>query len=96
MLTSIVSVVTMGGSQVLEVPLPFALRILSHFAGCQCNDHAVSCTYDADVGHGVCDDCQHNTRGFFCEQCVDGLYRNDSLPLSSPDVCAGGQRSDVM
>ena len=72
--------------------MPFTLRNCLYFAGCQCNDHAVSCTYDADVGHGVCDVCEHNTEGMFCEQCVDGFYRNQSLPLSSPDVCAGASR----
>ncbi|XP_078687078.1 laminin subunit beta-1-like [Branchiostoma floridae x Branchiostoma belcheri] len=54
---------------------------------CNCNDHADSCVYNATLGHGVCQDCQHNTTGVNCSVCQTSFYRNDSLPFNHPDIC---------
>ncbi|XP_019643140.1 PREDICTED: laminin subunit gamma-1-like [Branchiostoma belcheri] len=54
---------------------------------CNCNDHADSCVYNATLGHGVCQDCQHNTTGVNCSVCQTSFYRNDSLPFNYPDIC---------
>ncbi|XP_073822984.1 wing blister isoform X3 [Musca autumnalis] len=42
---------------------------------CQCNNHAESCFYDRYLGRGICQDCQNNTTGNECEQCLPGFYR---------------------
>ena len=63
--------------------------ILSQFAVCECNGHALSCTYNATLDHGVCDNCTDSTMGHFCELCVPGFYINGSLPLADPDICIG-------
>ncbi|XP_063307614.1 laminin subunit alpha-1 isoform X1 [Pelobates fuscus] len=47
---------------------------------CECNGHATEC----DI-HGACYDCQHNTMGHHCDQCLPGFYGN---PLQGkPDDC---------
>ncbi|XP_071494817.1 LOW QUALITY PROTEIN: usherin-like [Diadema antillarum] len=64
---------------------------------CQCNDHALSCVYNASLdpypndhfrgGGGLCVDCQDNTEGRNCEECVEGYFRTDGTLLNSPTVC---------
>ncbi|XP_031551742.1 laminin subunit alpha-5-like [Actinia tenebrosa] len=54
---------------------------------CECNDHADACAFNKDLGFGVCEDCKHNTAGYFCHECQDKFYRNTSLPLNHPLVC---------
>lgn len=54
---------------------------------CQCYEHANSCHYNLTLDHGVCDNCEHNTTGLFCEKCLDTFYRNMSKPLDDPAVC---------
>ncbi|XP_013079381.2 laminin subunit alpha-5-like [Biomphalaria glabrata] len=54
---------------------------------CECNDHAVSCTYNATYGRGVCDACLHNTRGYHCELCALTFYPNVSLPQNDVNRC---------
>nr|KAI8748348.1 laminin subunit alpha-1-like [Biomphalaria glabrata] len=54
---------------------------------CECNDHAVSCTYNATYGRGVCDACLHNTRGYHCELCALTFYPNVSLPQYDVNRC---------
>ena len=56
-------------------------------AECECYRHADSCHYNDSLGHGVCDDCYHNTTGLFCEKCVEKFYRNMSKNLDDPKVC---------
>ncbi|XP_070532358.1 laminin subunit beta-1-like [Ptychodera flava] len=54
---------------------------------CNCYDHADSCYYNETLGHGVCEDCYHNTAGVFCDICIDGYFHNVTADPSSPDVC---------
>jgi laminin, beta 1 len=61
---------------------------------CNCNDHATSCHFDVEfynisgqTSGGVCDDCQHNTRGQHCEQCMLKYYRDPNEDIESPRAC---------
>lgn len=64
---------------------------------CQCNNHASSCHYNASLDEfpndhesgdgGVCNDCQHNTAGRFCETCAELYYRPPGTALDAADVC---------
>ncbi|XP_063992157.1 laminin subunit beta-1 isoform X3 [Diachasmimorpha longicaudata] len=61
---------------------------------CNCNEHANSCHFDeavyersGRVSGGVCDDCQHNTRGQNCEQCKPFFYHDLTKNISHPDAC---------
>lgn len=61
---------------------------------CNCNNHADSCHFDqavyehsGRVSGGVCDNCQHNTQGQHCEECIPFFYRNPNEPITSPYAC---------
>ena len=54
---------------------------------CECYDHADSCHYNKTLDHGICEDCNDNTTGMFCERCLDKFYRNMSKSLYDPEVC---------
>ena len=58
---------------------------------CNCNNHlraeAASCHFDANKGHGVCNDCIHNTMGDFCESCLPSFKRNQPSDVTSGDTC---------
>ncbi|XP_077546511.1 laminin subunit beta-1 isoform X2 [Haemaphysalis longicornis] len=61
---------------------------------CNCNDHANKCHFDAAVWErsgrvsgGVCDDCQDNTMGVNCEQCVPFYYKDPQRDITDPHVC---------
>lgn len=61
---------------------------------CNCNNHAVSCHFDqavyehsGRVSGGVCDNCEHNTQGQHCEQCMPFFYRDPNEDIQSPYVC---------
>ena len=64
---------------------------------CECYNHATSCTYYPDLdpfpndhysgGGGVCDSCQHNTEGRFCEVCITNYYRPVGKSMYDIDVC---------
>ncbi|XP_064617027.1 laminin subunit gamma-1-like [Liolophura sinensis] len=45
---------------------------------CDCNEHASACHFDDVKGFGVCDNCEENTAGDFCELCNPGYRRNPS------------------
>ncbi|XP_071839760.1 basement membrane-specific heparan sulfate proteoglycan core protein-like isoform X3 [Apostichopus japonicus] len=45
---------------------------------CFCNGHSELC----DPESGVCQDCQHNTQGPFCNECQDGFYGNAQIGTS--------------
>ena len=40
-----------------------------------------------EVSGGVCDDCQHNTEGTHCEECITGYYQDPEKQLTDPDIC---------
>ena len=40
-------------------------------------------------GGGVCDECQHNTKGINCHECVDGYYRPEGVLPNATDACVG-------
>lgn len=61
---------------------------------CNCNNHATSCHFDPVVfefsgrlSGGVCDNCQHNTTGMHCEQCMPFFYRDYDVDVQSPESC---------
>ncbi|CAK9803904.1 Laminin subunit beta-1 [Anthophora quadrimaculata] len=61
---------------------------------CNCNNHTTSCHFDeavykrsGRVSGGVCDDCQHNTRGQNCEQCKPFYYHDVTKDISHPEAC---------
>uniref|UniRef100_A0A8D8FJB6 Laminin subunit beta-1 n=1 Tax=Culex pipiens TaxID=7175 RepID=A0A8D8FJB6_CULPI len=61
---------------------------------CHCNNHATSCHFDqavyehsGRVSGGVCDNCQHNTQGYHCEECAPFFYRDPVEDIQSPYVC---------
>ncbi len=63
---------------------------------CSCNNHATSCHFDqavyehsGRVSGGVCDDCQHNTQGQHCEECIPFFYKDPQEDVQSPYVCKG-------
>lgn len=72
-----------------------------YFAGCNCFSHTDQCVYNETVddsglsldihgkyeGGGVCQNCQHNTKGINCDKCIDGYYRPFQKPLNATDVC---------
>ncbi|XP_057323287.1 laminin subunit beta-1 isoform X1 [Microplitis mediator] len=61
---------------------------------CNCNNHAQSCHFDEAVyeksgriSGGVCDDCQHNTRGQNCEQCKPFFYHDTTRNITDSEAC---------
>ncbi|CAK8675729.1 netrin-4-like [Clavelina lepadiformis] len=61
---------------------------------CKCHGHASRCRLDEDLWRasgnrsgGVCEDCQHNTKGKHCENCRPGFFRRVDSELSDPDLC---------
>ncbi|XP_001607740.1 laminin subunit beta-1 [Nasonia vitripennis] len=61
---------------------------------CNCNGHSTSCHFDeavyersGRVSGGVCDDCQHNTRGQNCELCKPFFYHDSSKDITDPEAC---------
>ncbi|XP_054153012.1 laminin subunit alpha-2-like [Oppia nitens] len=74
---------------------------------CQCFGHSEECYYDQTIaskklslsksgvyeGGGVCSKCRHHTVGINCEQCEDGYYRPEGVPLDSPNPCSKCQCS---
>ena len=61
---------------------------------CDCNDHTNNCHFDdviyvrsGRISGGVCDDCQHNTEGQYCEVCKPSHYHNRELDISNFEAC---------
>ncbi|KAK3744616.1 hypothetical protein RRG08_062266 [Elysia crispata] len=61
---------------------------------CRCNDHATKCHFDAALyqinngtSGGVCDDCQHNTMGVNCQECIDFFYMDPFADIRDPEIC---------
>lgn len=72
----------------------FITRFQIVSAECDCNDHADSCHFDkyvyersGRVSGGVCDNCQHNTQGQHCQECIPFFYRDPQEDIRSPYVC---------
>lgn len=67
---------------------------ISFWPECNCNNHATSCHFDqavyehsGRVSGGVCDNCQHNTQGQHCEECIPFFYKDPLEDVQSPYVC---------
>ncbi|XP_065186416.1 laminin subunit alpha-2-like [Sycon ciliatum] len=54
---------------------------------CNCNNHAVSCTFNAALGQGVCNNCTDNTVGNNCEACASNFFENMAVPRTDPNFC---------
>ncbi|KAH9495699.1 hypothetical protein Btru_016074 [Bulinus truncatus] len=54
---------------------------------CECNDHALSCTYNATYDRGICDTCLHNTTGFHCQSCAPTYFPDVSVALNDINRC---------
>ncbi|KAK6634441.1 hypothetical protein RUM43_011842 [Polyplax serrata] len=61
---------------------------------CNCNNHAFSCHFDSavfeltgNVTGGVCDNCQHNTQGRNCEECIPFYYHDPNYDIQDPNAC---------
>ncbi|XP_063304153.1 laminin subunit beta-4 [Pelobates fuscus] len=61
---------------------------------CNCNGHSDICHFDmalyllnGGTSGGVCEDCQHNTRGNQCDQCKPYFYHDPLKDVSDPDTC---------
>ena len=52
-----------------------------------CDNDGIVISFICRGGGGQCVDCQHNTQGVNCEQCIDLYYRDLNKELTSPDVC---------
>ncbi|XP_059622285.1 basement membrane-specific heparan sulfate proteoglycan core protein isoform X2 [Phlebotomus argentipes] len=51
---------------------------------CECHGHSSDC----DPVTGVCNNCEHNTKGDFCELCIDG---RGNATIGTPYDCFGGE-----
>jgi len=76
---------------------------LIYYAGCNCNNHASTCHFDAavfeasgQVSGGVCDDCEHNTVGHKCEQCKAFFYLSPGRDISDIDACQRKYQSNAI
>ncbi|XP_063786062.1 laminin subunit beta-4 [Pseudophryne corroboree] len=61
---------------------------------CNCNGHSDKCHFDMLVyqennstSGGVCEDCQHNTKGNQCELCKPYFYHDPLRDISDPNTC---------
>lgn len=77
-----------------EIIVRTQIEHLNFFSGCNCNEHANSCHFDpavyensGRVSGGVCDNCQHNTHGQHCEQCIPFFYRDPTKEIQDQSVC---------
>ncbi|KAL4235534.1 Laminin subunit alpha-2 [Mactra antiquata] len=55
--------------------------IIGEVRPCECNDHGTSCNPET----GACYNCEHNTKGDQCEQCMDGYYGDPTT--GNPNAC---------
>ncbi|XP_058060994.1 laminin subunit alpha [Anopheles bellator] len=68
---------------------------------CNCHGHSDECIYSEEIdekrlsldihgnyeGGGICQNCQHNTKGINCNECQDKFYRPWGKLWSDPEVC---------
>ena len=74
----------MGGDCFKNITL---FKSVSYVSECECHGHTDKCTYNADLGHGVCDNCQHNTTGNNCQSCLENYFRNHGVEIDDPKTC---------
>ncbi|XP_006813789.1 uncharacterized protein LOC102801071 [Saccoglossus kowalevskii] len=66
--------------------LPYPDGTANECRDCMCNGHSNECHIVSD--ELSCANCQHNTIGAHCEECLPGYYRDLSKNLSDPEVCS--------
>uniref|UniRef100_A0A6A7G3W6 Laminin subunit beta-1-like isoform X5 n=4 Tax=Hirondellea gigas TaxID=1518452 RepID=A0A6A7G3W6_9CRUS len=61
---------------------------------CNCNNHSTRCYFDPKVyeetgriSGGVCQECEHNTQGRNCQECIPYYYQEPERDLRDPAIC---------
>ncbi|KAG8132715.1 hypothetical protein E2320_010547, partial [Naja naja] len=61
--------------------IPFCIHFCSSLQDCECFGHSNRCSYIDLLSTFICVSCKHNTRGYHCQLCRLGYYRNASAKL---------------
>ncbi|KAL5014853.1 hypothetical protein ScPMuIL_009123 [Solemya velum] len=78
-----------------DLPWKPARQFESHACRkCNCNNHATKCHFDPAIyvasgklSGGVCDDCQHNTMGKNCQECLPFFYQDPNRDIRDSEIC---------